>query len=134
MRQISSRGIFFRKVIFPVFWFGFLGFFAVMLFTHSEGGPPLIALLFLLAMGIFGFAFMKKFIWDLADQVLDGGDTLIVRFGKDEEQVPLSEIINVSYNMSPSRVTLTLRNARRLGPEVSLLCRRDSGRCGKIPS
>lgn len=120
MKQISSRGIFFQKVIFPVFSFGFLGFFAVIvLLTHSEGGPPLTALLVPVAMGIFGIVFMKRFIWDLADQVLDDGDALIVRFGKDEEQVPLSEIINVSYNMSPSRATLTLRNAGRFGPEVS---------------
>lgn len=97
MRQISSRGIFFQKVIFPVIWFGFLGFFAVIvLLTHSEGGPPLTALLVPLAMGIFGIVFMKKFIWDLADQVLDDGDALIVRFGKDEERLPLPEIINVS--------------------------------------
>lgn len=121
MQQISSGDVFLRKVVFPVFWFGFLGFFAVViLLTHRmQGGMPLSALFFVLVMGAFGFFFMKKFIWDVADQVLDAGDSLVIRFGKNEERVPLSNITNVSYNMSPSRITLTLRNAGRFGNEVS---------------
>jgi hypothetical protein len=106
-----------------MFWFGFLAFFVVMiLFTKdSEGGPPLFVLIVPVFMGVFGFFLMKKMVWDLADQVTDAGDSLIIRFGNEQEQIPLSNIINVSYSymMSPPRVTLTLRASGRFGNEVS---------------
>lgn len=123
MRKISSRSTFIVKRVFPLVWFGLLGFFVVIiLFTKdSEGGPPLFVLIFPVIMGVFGWFMMKKMVWDLADQVLDAGDFLVVRFGNEQEQVPLSNIINISYSymMNPPRVTLTLRAAGRFGNEVS---------------
>ena len=72
-------------------------------------------------MAVFGFFLMKKLVWDLADEVLDGGDRLIVRMGGDEEQIPLANIINLDYQYmtSPPRVTLTLRTPCRFGDKVS---------------
>jgi hypothetical protein len=123
MKRISSRSIFFAKYIFPVVWFGFLGFFlfTVLVTYKNEGGPPLGAIIVPILMGVFGYFMMKKMVWDLADEVLDAGDSLIVRFGRDQERIPLSNIINVSYAylMSPAHVTLTLREAGRFGDEVS---------------
>jgi len=123
MRQISSRSTFISKRIFPLFWFGFLGFLiVVILFTKdSQGGPPFFALIVPIFMGLFGWFMMKKMVWDLADQVLDAGDSLVVRFRSEQEQIPLSSIINISYSYmtSPPRVTLTLRAAGRFGNEVS---------------
>jgi len=123
MEQISSRSIFFSKRVFPLFWFGFLGFMIVMMLHSSqgEGGPPSLAIFFPLGMMAFGFFLFKKMLWDLADQVWDAGDYVVVRFGSEQERIPLSNIINVSYAymMNPSRVTLTLQNACRFGDEVS---------------
>jgi hypothetical protein len=72
-------------------------------------------------MAIFGYFVMKKLVFDLADEVFDDGDSLVVRFGSEEERIPLSQIINISYSYmsNPSRVTLTLRTPGRFGKEVT---------------
>ena len=64
---------------------------------------------------------MKKLVFDLADEVLDDGDSLVVRFGSDQERIQLCEIMNVSYSYmsNPARVTLTLRTPGRFGKEIS---------------
>jgi hypothetical protein len=63
---------------------------------------------------------MKKLVFDLADEVLDDGDSLVVRFGSDQERIPVSQIINVSYSYmsNPVRVTLTLRTPGLFGKEI----------------
>jgi hypothetical protein len=60
-------------------------------------------------------------VFDLADEVVDEGDALRVRFGENEERIPLAQIINVSYSgiTNPPRITLTLRTAGRFGREVT---------------
>jgi hypothetical protein len=64
---------------------------------------------------------MKKLVFDLADEVLDDGDSLVVRFGSEQERIPLSQIMNVSYSYmsNPARVTLTLRTPGRFGKEIT---------------
>lgn len=123
MQQISSQWTFCSKRIFPLIWFGFLGVMeAVLLLTrNARGGTPLFAFLFPVFMALVGIFVMKKLVWDLADQVWDDGDSLVVRFGSEQERIALADIVNVSYsNMtSPARVTLTLRAAGRFGSEVS---------------
>ncbi|HEV2135254.1 MAG TPA: hypothetical protein VGR47_13550 [Terracidiphilus sp.] len=123
MQQLSSRVIFYQKVIFPLFWFGFFGFtIAAILFTsHQKYGAPLSALIMPILFLVCGYFIFKKMVWDLADRVFDSGDALIVRFGKEEERIPLSNITNISYSklMTPTRITLTLRNPGRFGSEVS---------------
>jgi hypothetical protein len=44
-----------------------------------------------------------------------------VRFGPDEERIPLTDVINVGYTqfVNPPRITLTLRQPGRFGREVS---------------
>lgn len=123
MKRISSGMTLFNKRAFPIIWFGFLAvfIFAVIASKNSETRPPAFALIMPLIMGAFGFFIYKKLIWDLADEVLDAGDALIVRFGNEQEQISLSNIINISYSymMNPPRVTLTLRMPSRFGSEIS---------------
>jgi len=123
MEPISSRMTFYYKRIFPLFWFGLLAIMAVTIVASSgrKGSPPLFFLAFLGFMALMGVFIMKKLVWDLADEVLDAGDALVVRFGSEEERIPLSEIVNVSYAwvQGPPRVTLTLRTAGKFGNEVS---------------
>ncbi len=120
MRRISSRTTFLYKRLFPIFWFGFLAFFILMV-LRTRGGAPLPAILFAMAMAIFGYFLMKKLIFDLVDEVWDTGDELIIKNKGREDRIPLSAIVNVSYSAftNPSRVTLTLRDAGVLGKEVS---------------
>jgi hypothetical protein len=122
MKKISSGTTTFYKKLFPLIWFGFLAFFVATSVTTGalrEGEWMFIAVP--VFMGVFGFFLMKKLMWDLADEVHDCGDSLLIRKGSDEERVPLSNIMNVSVstNMNPPRITLRLVKPGRLGSEIS---------------
>ena len=122
MKRISSSTFFFKRV-FPVIWFGFLTLFVVTSFSagHSGNELPLPFFIVPIARAVFGYFLLKKLVFDLADEVTDAGDFLVVRFGKVQEQIALTNIINVGYSMmmNPPRVTLTLRQPCRFGKEVS---------------
>jgi hypothetical protein len=66
---------------------------------------------------------MKKLFWDLADEVYDCGDSLLIRNRGEEERVSLSNIMNVSISpvMNPPRVTLRLVTPSKFGNEVAFL-------------
>ena len=106
MRPVSSKMTFFYKRVFPVIWFGFLLLlFAFGLFSASR---DILFLIVVLLMAVFGYWFMKKVMFNLADGVLDAGDALVVRSGGQEERIALSDIKNVNYSpyMYPPQVTL----------------------------
>jgi len=124
MRCISSRATFFYKWIFPAIWFGFLLIFIATALTtglNSKGAPVVPFVIVPVIMIVFGYFFMKKMVFDLADEVLDAGDALVIRKGRLEERVALSEIMNVGYSplMNPPRVTLSLRNPSTFGNQIS---------------
>jgi len=123
MKQISSQGTFFYKRIFPVLFFGFLTcFFIVQLAIDKRGGDlPVVFFVIPVSIAAFSYFVMKRMIFDLADEVLDAGDSLVVRFGSEQERISLSEIINVSYSYmsNPARATLTLRTPGRFGKEIT---------------
>ena len=120
MTRISSKRTWFLKKMFPVLWFGILAF------TVSVGlfaGMPRAHLEFFavpVLMGVIGYVVMRKFVWDLADEVFDCGDALLVRKAGKEERIALSNIINVSMSVgtNPPRLTLRLDKPGRFGSEV----------------
>jgi len=124
MKRISSGSMFFTKRVFPVIWFGILALMVVFSLSARNTQKSHFAVGALIGpaiMAVFGYFLMKKMVFDLADEVSDAGDALIVRFGSEEERVPLSEIMNVSYSYmsNPNRVTLTLRTPGSFGKEIS---------------
>jgi hypothetical protein len=123
-KRISSRNTFFRKRVLPYLLFGLiaLGVVAPLLLTRGHpNAPPWPVLAAPLGVAIVVYVVLRKLVFDLADEVVDEGDALRVRFGEEEERIPLAEIINVSYSgiTNPPRITLTLRNAGRFGREVT---------------
>lgn len=120
MQRISSRATFFQKRVMPILLFGFLLLFVALPFS-SANRPPLPFLLGPAIMAVFIYFMMKKIIFDLVDEAWDAGDALIVRNKDQEDRIPLSEIMNVSYSplMSPPRVTLWLRTPGPFGEKVS---------------
>lgn len=72
-------------------------------------------------MAVFGYFLMKKTAFNLADEVADAGDYLVVRLGAAQERIALANIMNVSYTVmqNPPRVTLALREPCRFGKDVS---------------
>jgi hypothetical protein len=124
MRRISSQWTFFYKFIFPIVWVGFIiVFLAVAIFapTRSGQGPPIPALIVPIIMLVIGYSIMKKFIFDLADEVWDDGDALVVKKSGQEERIALSDIKNVNYSTmsSPPRVVLSLRRPSVFGDQVA---------------
>ncbi|HEV2229825.1 MAG TPA: hypothetical protein VGR86_12805 [Steroidobacteraceae bacterium] len=88
----------------------------------SPNAPPWPVLVMpVVVAGVIIYVVLRRLVFDLADEVVDEGDALRVRFGEDEERIPLAEIVNLSYSgiTNPPRITLTLRTAGRFGREVS---------------
>lgn len=120
MRQISKKPIL-LKWVFPLFWFGLLGLVTVA--GIAEGRTHPMAIIMPVLMAAIGFVIMKKFVWDLADEVLDGGDFLVIRKGGLKQKVYLSDIINIEHMglSSPPRITLLCRTPGPLGTELAFV-------------
>lgn len=131
MRLISSTSAtIFWKRIFPGVWFGALLLGVVV--TVSMGNWPaailgLAAGMILTAVGWFS---MKGLLWDLADEVWDDGDALVVRKGKQQERILLSEIGLIGCDVgklfergygSPTRVWLRTHHHPRERPDITFL-------------
>ena len=123
MKKISSSSIYLYKRIFPIFWFGFLGFFVfVSLLAGDNGnGPGAVFVVIPLFMAAFGYFIMKNLIFDLIDEVYDEGNSLLFKSGEREVRVDFREIKNVSYCpfMSPPRVIISVRHETEFGKELS---------------
>ena len=121
MKKISSGQTFFLKKVFPVFWFGFLLLFlSISVFAKMPREAQVPFVLIPCAMSVFGFLLFRKLIWDLADEVFDAGDHLVVRKGGEEDVVKLDNIMNVNATVAvnPPRITLRLVKPCRFGDEV----------------
>jgi hypothetical protein len=113
------------KRVFPLLWFGILGISLVAGFaTTAVTKEPMVRIVPFLVMPLimmaFGAFLFRMLIWDLADEVADAGDYLLVRKAGVEERVALSEIINVgmSWATNPPRLSLRLRKPGKFGDEI----------------
>ncbi|HEX4385026.1 MAG TPA: hypothetical protein VH083_18840 [Myxococcales bacterium] len=127
MKRISSGMTFYNKRILPVVWLGGLTCFAAFFIfgTHYERASalalPLIPLGFI---GGVGFLQLRRFVWDLADEVWEWDDeTLIVKKSGREERVELANVVNVGWSRfsGTSRIVLTLRVPGTFGREVAFM-------------
>jgi hypothetical protein len=120
MKKISSGSTAFYKRGFPLLWFGMIAVFLVMVVISGEAQQNPIVLMMPCFMVIVGWVVMKRFIWDLADEVQDGGDFLLVSYKGREERIDLANIMNVSVstNVNPPRITLRLVNPGSFGREI----------------
>ena len=122
MKLISSKVSFGNK-IFPYLFFGFLGFFVVMLLIHGayREAPLFLAVPAMIAFA--GYSAWKTTMADLADQVYDGGDYLLIRKDGREETVLFSNILNVDFTIhrrgAAPRIALTLRTPGKFGNEIT---------------
>lgn len=118
MKRISTKNTLFLKKVFPLIWLGMVSF--ALLRGAKHGVRPIVPFVLILPMGIL-FLVMRRFVWDLADEVYDCGDYLLVKKKGEEDQVEFSNIMNVSTTMmvNPPRITLTLVNAGRFGREIA---------------
>ncbi len=122
MKKISGSTFYFKK-LFPTLWFGFLAIFFVTSLSAGAAEEPIMFLVMPVFMGLFGYFFFKKMLWDLADEVYDEGESLLFRKGNKEQRVHLKEIINISYAQfnSPERVVLQVRSDGAIGKELAFM-------------
>ena len=119
MKRISSRQTFFMKWVLPVILVVIalvpVGFIYLDQHRFYAGAviPSVLVLLFL-------FFVYPRLVLALADEVYDGGDYLLVKRGRLEDRIPLSDIMNVSVStlVNPPRITLRLAKRSRFGDEV----------------
>lgn len=124
LRRISSRWTFFTKKIAPVLMFGYLVVFALSVSTAAKTSRDAgIVLIVVVALGALFYFILRKFVFDLMDDVWDAGDALFIRNQGVEDRVALSQIMNISYStlQNPPRVTLMLRIPCRFGSEISFM-------------
>jgi hypothetical protein len=133
LRQVSANETSFLKRVFPVLWFGFSGFtlsITAVIGLAMVGGViepdgwqllpvPIFAL-------IFGHFYFRYVVYDLADAVFDGGDSLVFRKENKEVRIPLDDIICVVFPVfgKPMRAELILRFDTLLGRKVAFLPKR----------
>ena len=121
MMRISSGRTWFYKRVFPVFWLGCFALLAIGTASASGFRQPfyLVAPLLIAAFGVY---FMKKVVWPLMDEVLQGDDYLVARKGIDEERISLADVVNVNYKPGkPPLITLRLRQPGRFGDEITFM-------------
>ena len=125
MKLISSKATFFQKRVFPVIWFGLLGLFVVSFLPGavSKGDVPVPVFFIPVFMAAVGYFIFNRLIFDLADEVFDLGDSLLVKKGGREAVIRLSNIMKVSASgfQNPPRLTLALREPCVFGKEVAFM-------------
>jgi hypothetical protein len=132
--NVISTSTFFIKKVFPVFWIGIIlviSSTAIASGALSEAPFFLVGPVLMLAIGVFVF---RKFVWDLADEVKDGGSFLIVRRGDVEDRVQLSNVMNVSMTQftNPPRLSLRLRTPGKFGDEVVFIPKQQAFRFNRF--
>ncbi len=117
--RISSSYTRFHKRIFPVFWLGIIFIILIQIWFKNQLTP--LVLLIAFCMMLLGYFIMKKTLWDLADEVRDYGNFLLVSKGGIEEKIMLSNILTMteSASLNPSRITLVLARRGVLGKQIA---------------
>ena len=123
MTRISSGLTIVNKKVFPAFWFGFLAMFVVASLVTGAAAQDVMFIVVPVVLALVSYVLMKQLVWDLADEVYDCGDFLLVRNRGDEDRIALASIMNVSPSTftSPPRLTLRLESPGKWGSEVAFL-------------
>ncbi|WP_444927653.1 hypothetical protein ACJJI4_07860 [Microbulbifer sp. TRSA002] len=122
MKKISGSTFYFKK-IFPSIWFGFLVLFVAASISGGAVKDSFMFLVMPIFMAVFGFFFLKKLLWSLADEVYDEGESLLFQKGSKRQRVQLKDIINVNYAQmnAPERIVLQVRTEGDIGKELAFI-------------
>ena len=122
MKLISSKLTVISKKVVPALILGVLMIFAggALLDGTAWRNPA-----YLLGIGFVAVVllFLTYFlVGELADEVFDDGDYLVVKRGSQEERIPLANIMNVNViNARQLQITLRLVTPGKFGASVTFL-------------
>ena len=124
MRRISSRQTFWVKRVFPAFWFGTTGLGLITGLVATAQQRSLETLPFVAVpavMMLFAYFLFRHLVFDLADEVVDVGDALVVRRKGKTVTIPLADIVNVDASSfsNPPRIVLAVRTETQLGRRIA---------------
>ncbi|HSB25420.1 MAG TPA: hypothetical protein VLE94_20145 [Burkholderiaceae bacterium] len=117
MRYLSSSATFIPKYVFPVAWVAGMAYVAVAALVDGHPGGAASAAL----VAVVVLVFRHFFASDLADQVVDLGDHLVVKRGLQTERVPLASIVEVteSVGINPAAIIIRLSKPSKFGRLIS---------------
>jgi hypothetical protein len=92
----------------------------IVMHEVSKGETSTARILLIIACFAFMGLLMKKWFFNMVDEVLDAGDAFLIRNGRLEERIVLSEIITARFSgLSPVTVVfLTLSRQSVFGTRV----------------
>lgn len=138
MRRLSSSHTFLYKRVFPVLWLGGVAVFLLVMLTNPLplGGPAFPYLFVPILMLVLGFAFMRKLLFDLVDEVWLDGESLLVKNRQQEIRIALYDVLNVNSTTmtNPRRITLRLRADSRFGRDIAFIPNSPRGLFGAFRS
>jgi hypothetical protein len=116
------------KWVVPTVVFSFITVMMVFKEAHKVKPNFPILLWALAVLAIVLIVVFKKSIWVLADEVLDGGDYLLVRFGKKQQHVNISNVakVDVENQLGATTVRLQLSAPGDFGPVIAFLAKSTS--------
>lgn len=103
----------------------FVSISAYMFWKESQKSTPHFLILFV-SLSILAVVFilvLRKRMWSLADEVLDGGAYLLVRFGSRQASINISDIsdIHIEHQIGATTIRLRLATPCEFGEAVSFL-------------
>jgi hypothetical protein len=117
MRYLSSSSTFVPKYVFPFLWVAGMAYLAGVAVVEGRFSDALVPVL----LAVVVLVFQRFLVSELADQVVDLGDHLVVKRGLQTERIPLSSIVEVteSVGVNPPAITLRLAKPSKFGRLVS---------------
>ena len=125
-KKISGRRTFFQKKVVPII-FPAAAIVGAVIMAQSDDGLN-IGVVLLPVFAIRGYFVMKNNVFDLADDVWDEGDSILVHRDDTEIRIPFRNIMSINYDSStkPTEITLVLRNPHGFVREVRFFPMRTS--------
>jgi len=127
LSTISSSWTWWTKKFTPLF--AFIGVPLLLFLPKDEDFSGVKGYLSIAALFVVAVACWLWFVIDLADEVVDQGDSLLVRRGDVEEKVPLTNIMEVkdSGRGDSPRIVLRLIVPGKFGRRIAFMPKQDVG-------
>lgn len=113
MRVLSANPFLYKRG--PALVAVVLGLWVAFASAQQPDLTGLVMVAILLGAGVVA---MRMAAWDFADKVHDGGDHLVVRYGKEEQRIPFDHIERVAEShvlRAPTRIELVLKHPGKFG-------------------
>jgi hypothetical protein len=128
VNRLSADHMYLAKWVLPPLVFVSVSVY--MVWKESQKAKPAYVILFvvLAVVAVIFVVIFRRRMWSLADDVLDGGTYLLVRFGSREASINLSNItdVDVDNQLGARTVRLRLATPCEFGGVVSFLAKSTS--------